>query len=213
MLQLALLSQVKLHKGGWCGEKLSCCSESSLFCFSALSELLGDLVYNITTARIYRTVQELVFESVLKQELAFFDSRKPGNPRAYLYNPFTLPPAHLQDNLFYRRLLVMNWLERRTEMVFAVSKDGKTWWRILASVGELVSHITTSTNTMSETLSQEMSYLMWYVSRFAFLLFFMLTQSWKMLLLTWMGLPICWVIAKFTGTFQEVELFHTFPIL
>lgn len=180
MLQLALLSQVKLHKGGWCGEKLSCCSESSLFCFSALSELLGDLVYNITTARIYRTVQELVFESVLKQELAFFDSRKPGNP---------VMPGN------------------------AVSKDGKTWWRILASVGELVSHITTSTNTMSETLSQEMSYLMWYVSRFAFLLFFMLTQSWKMLLLTWMGLPICWVIAKFTGTFQEVELFHTFPIL
>lgn len=76
-----------------------------------------------------------------------------------------------------------------------------------------MSHITTSTNTMSEILSQEMSYLMWYVSRFVFLLYFMLTQSWKMLLLTWMLLPICWVIAKFTGNFQEVELFHTLSIL
>lgn len=74
-----------------------------------------------------------------------------------------------------------------------------------------MSHITTSTNTMSEILSQEMSYLMWYVSRFLFLLFFMLTQSWKMLLLTWMGLPLCWIIAKVTGNFQEVELFHDFP--
>lgn len=70
-----------------------------------------------------------------------------------------------------------------------------------------MSHITTSTNTMSEILSQELSYLMWYASRFTFLLFFMIIQSWKMLLLTWMGLPICWVITKFTGTFQEVELF------
>ncbi|CAF88941.1 unnamed protein product, partial [Tetraodon nigroviridis] len=113
---------------------------------SALSELVCDLMYTITTTRIYRTVQELVFEAVLKQELAFFDSRKPG---------------------------------------------------------ELVSHITTSTNRMSEILSQEMSYLMWYVSRFVFLIFFMLTQSWKMLLLTWMGLPICWVVAKFAGNFQE----------
>lgn len=71
-----------------------------------------------------------------------------------------------------------------------------------------MSHITTSTNTMSETLSQELSLLMWYLSRFVFLVFFMVTQSWKMLLLTWMLLPICWVIAKFTGNFQEVELLH-----
>lgn len=85
-----------------------------------------------------------------------------------------------------------------------------TYMAINTFVGELVSHITTSTNTMSEILSQELSYLMWYISRFSFLLFFMITQSWKMLLLTWMGLPICWVITKFTGTIEEVELFHTF---
>ncbi|TWW79997.1 antigen peptide transporter 1 [Takifugu flavidus] len=112
----------------------------------ALFEFLCDLIYNITTTSIHSTVQELVFEAVLKQELAFFDSRKPG---------------------------------------------------------ELVSHITTSTNKMSEILSQELSYLMWYISRFAFLMFFMVNQSWKMLLLTWMGLPICWVIAEFTGNFQQ----------
>ena len=145
--------------------------------FSALLELMCDLVYNITTARVYRTVQELVFEAVLKQELAFFDSRKPGNP--------PLPGRN------------------------GVCKGGKESWGIVASAGELVSHITTSTNTMSEMLSQEMSYLMWYVSRFVFLLFFMLTQSWKMLLLTCMGLPICWVIAKWTGSFQEVRPFQT----
>ncbi|XP_059196203.1 antigen peptide transporter 1 [Centropristis striata] len=65
--------------------------------------------------------------------------------------------------------------------------------------GELVSRITTDTNDMSEALSEKLSLVMWYTSRFAFLLYFMVTQSWKMTLLTCMGLPIIWVIPKLTG--------------
>ncbi|XP_013871832.1 antigen peptide transporter 1 [Austrofundulus limnaeus] len=69
--------------------------------------------------------------------------------------------------------------------------------------GELVSRITTDTNDMSEALSEKLSLVMWYTARFGFLLFFMLSQSWKMTLLTCMGLPIIWVIPKLTGHFHQ----------
>uniref|UniRef100_A0A8C7YEN9 Transporter 1, ATP-binding cassette, sub-family B (MDR/TAP) n=1 Tax=Oryzias sinensis TaxID=183150 RepID=A0A8C7YEN9_9TELE len=71
--------------------------------------------------------------------------------------------------------------------------------------GVLVSRITTDTNDMSEALSEDLSLLMWYTGRFAFLLFFMVSQSWKMTLLTCMGLPIIWVIPELTGHFHQVR--------
>ncbi|XP_070691712.1 antigen peptide transporter 1 [Pempheris klunzingeri] len=71
------------------------------------------------------------------------------------------------------------------------------------STGELVSHITTDTNDMSEALSEKLSLVMWYTARFAFLLFFMVSLSWKMCLLTCMGLPIIWVIPELTGHFHQ----------
>lgn len=67
-----------------------------------------DLTYNITTTRVYRTIQELVFEAVLKQELAFFDSRKPGNPPRMLEQPVQPCTGHLQDNVFDTQLIFMN---------------------------------------------------------------------------------------------------------
>ncbi|XP_074539063.1 antigen peptide transporter 1 [Halichoeres trimaculatus] len=69
--------------------------------------------------------------------------------------------------------------------------------------GELVSRITTDTNDMSEALSEKLSLLMWYSARFAFLLFFMVSQTWKLTLLTCMGLPIIWVIPDLTGGFHQ----------
>ncbi|XP_041843109.1 antigen peptide transporter 1 [Melanotaenia boesemani] len=72
-----------------------------------------------------------------------------------------------------------------------------------SSTGELVSRITTDTNDMSEALSEKLSLLMWYAARFAFLLYFMVSQSWKMTLLTCMGLPIIWVIPELTGHFHQ----------
>lgn len=71
------------------------------------------------------------------------------------------------------------------------------------STGELVSRITTDTNEMSEALSEKLSLLMWYTARFGFLLYFMVSQSWKMTLLTCMGLPIIWVIPELTGHFHQ----------
>ncbi|XP_033958004.1 antigen peptide transporter 1 [Pseudochaenichthys georgianus] len=71
------------------------------------------------------------------------------------------------------------------------------------STGELVSRVTTDTNDMSEALSEKLSLVMWYTARFAFLMFFMVSQSWKMSLLTCMGLPIIWVIPKLTGHFYQ----------
>ncbi|XP_061530800.1 antigen peptide transporter 1 [Phycodurus eques] len=69
--------------------------------------------------------------------------------------------------------------------------------------GELVSRITTDTNTMSEALSEKLSLLMWYMGRVLFLFVFMFKQSWKMSLLTSMGLPIIWVVPKFTTHFYQ----------
>lgn len=69
--------------------------------------------------------------------------------------------------------------------------------------GELVSRITTDTNDISEALSEKLSLVMWYTARFAFLLCFMLMQSWKMTLLTFMGLPIMWTVPKLLGHIQQ----------
>lgn len=113
---------------------------------SAVLEFICDLTYNITMSRIHTSVQGVVFQAVLKQEIAFFDA---------------------------------------------------------TSTGELVSRITTDTNSVSEALSEELSLLMWYAARFGFLLFYMVSQSWKMTLLTCMGLPIIWVIPKLTGRFHQ----------
>lgn len=113
---------------------------------SAVLEFICDLTYNITMSRIHTSVQGVVFQAVLKQEIAFFDA---------------------------------------------------------TSTGELVSRITTDTNSVSEALSSDLSLLMWYTARFGFLLFYMVSQSWKMTLLTCMGLPIIWVIPKLTGRFHQ----------
>lgn len=113
---------------------------------SAVLEFGCDLMYNVTMSRIHTSVQGFVFQAVLKQEIAFFD---------------TTP------------------------------------------TGELVSRITTDTNDMSEALSEKLSLVMWYTARFGFLLFFMVSQSWKMTLLTCMGLPIVWVIPELTGHFHQ----------
>lgn len=113
---------------------------------SAVLEFCCDLMYNITMSLVHTSVQGFVFQAVMKQEIAFFDS---------------------------------------------------------SATGELVSRITTDTNNMSEALSEELSLLMWYSARFAFLLYFMVSQSWKLTLLTCMGLPIIWVIPELTGNFHQ----------
>ncbi|KAF7652302.1 hypothetical protein LDENG_00098600 [Lucifuga dentata] len=113
---------------------------------SAVLEFVCDLIYQITMSRIHSFVQGLVFQAVLKQEIAFFDA--------------TL-------------------------------------------TGELVSRITTDTNNMSEALSEQLSLVMWYTARLSFLLIFMVSQSWKMSMLTCMGLPIIWVIPELTGHFYQ----------
>lgn len=46
--------------------------------YSAVCEFVCDLIYNITMSLIHTSIQGLVFQSVLKQEIAFFDSNKTG---------------------------------------------------------------------------------------------------------------------------------------
>ncbi|KAM3872914.1 antigen peptide transporter 1 [Diretmus argenteus] len=113
---------------------------------SAVLEFGCDLMYNTTMSRIHTSVQGLVFQAVLNQEIAFFDSTE---------------------------------------------------------TGVLVSRITSDTNTMSEALSEKLSLLMWYAARLGFLFFFMVCQSWKISLLTCMGLPIIWVVPALFGHFQQ----------
>lgn len=113
---------------------------------SAVCEFVCDLIYNITMSLIHTSVQGLVFQSVLKQEIAFFDSTQ---------------------------------------------------------TGQIVSRITTDTNTMSESLSEKLSLLMWYFARIFFLFIFMVNLSWKLSIFTAMGLPIILVIPKISGKFYQ----------
>lgn len=47
------------------------------FC-SAVCEFVCDLIYNVTMSRIHTSIQGLVFQSVLKQDIAFFDKASTG---------------------------------------------------------------------------------------------------------------------------------------
>ncbi|CAB1438941.1 unnamed protein product [Pleuronectes platessa] len=40
---------------------------------SAVLEFVGDLIYNVTMSNIHTSVQEVVFQAVLKQDITFFD--------------------------------------------------------------------------------------------------------------------------------------------
>lgn len=113
---------------------------------SAVCEFVCDLIYNITMSRIHTSIQGLVFQSVLKQDIAFFDK---------------------------------------------------------ASTGDIVSRITTDTNTMSETLSEKLSLLMWYFMRVIFLFGSMMLLSIKLSIFTALGLPIIWIIPEFSGKFYQ----------
>ncbi|XP_066532230.1 antigen peptide transporter 1 [Hoplias malabaricus] len=71
--------------------------------------------------------------------------------------------------------------------------------------GDIVSRITTDTNTMSESLSEELSLLMWYSCRLFFLLCSMLFLSARLTIFTILGLPIIWIIPEFTGRFYQAH--------
>ncbi|XP_067303867.1 antigen peptide transporter 1 [Pseudorasbora parva] len=113
---------------------------------SAVCEFVCDLIYNITMSRIHTSIQALVFQSVLKQDIAFFDK---------------------------------------------------------ASTGDIVSRITTDTNTMSESLSEKLSLLMWYCMRVFFLFGSMMLLSLRLSFFTALGLPIIWIIPEFSGQFYQ----------
>lgn len=113
---------------------------------SAVCEFVCDLIYNLTMSKIHTFIQGLVFKSVLKQEIAFFDK---------------------------------------------------------STTGDIVSRITTDTNTMSESLSDKLSLMMWYFWRLVFLFGFMVHLSWKLSLFTFMGLPVIWVIPEISGKFYQ----------
>ncbi|XP_073702808.1 antigen peptide transporter 1 [Garra rufa] len=113
---------------------------------SAVCEFVCDLIYNITMSRIHTFIQGLVFQSVLKQDIAFFDK---------------------------------------------------------SSTGDIVSRITTDTNTMSESLSEKLSLLMWYFMRIIFLSGSMLLLSPRLTIFTILGLPIIWIIPEFSGQFYQ----------
>ncbi|XP_056100488.1 antigen peptide transporter 1 [Rhinichthys klamathensis goyatoka] len=113
---------------------------------SAVCEFVCDLIYNITMSRIHTSIQALVFQSVLKQDIAFFDK---------------------------------------------------------ASTGDIVSRITTDTNTMSESLSEKLSLLMWYFMRIIFLFGSMVLLSVRLSVFTALGLPIIWIIPEFSGRFYQ----------
>ncbi|KAL7840105.1 hypothetical protein AOLI_G00254280 [Acnodon oligacanthus] len=115
---------------------------------SAVLEFVCDLIYNITMSLIHTSIQNQVFQCVLKQEIAFFDQ---------------------------------------------------------ISTGEIVSRITTDTNTMSESLSEELSLLMWYSFRMVFLLSSMLYLSARLTIFTILGLPVIWIIPEFTGRFYQTH--------
>lgn len=113
---------------------------------SAVCEFVCDLIYNITMSRIHTSIQGLVFQAVLKQDIAFFDK---------------------------------------------------------ATTGDIVSRITTDTNTMSESLSEKLSLLMWYFMRVIFLFGSMLMLSTRLCCFTLLGLPVIWIIPEIFGQFYQ----------
>lgn len=59
---------------------------------SAVCEFVCDLIYNLTMSKIHTFIQGLVFKSVLKQEIAFFDKSTTG--KIHLNTHATSPTKH-----------------------------------------------------------------------------------------------------------------------
>ncbi|XP_078074015.1 antigen peptide transporter 1 [Mustelus asterias] len=119
---------------------------SLITCGSALTEFMCDCVYNITMTGIHTRIQSSVFRSVVRQEIAFFDT---------------------------------------------------------VHTGDITSRITTDTNTMSESLTEKLSLLMWYLMRAICLLGFMVKLSFKLTLLTLIGIFVISIIPKYTGKYYQ----------
>ncbi|XP_072331104.1 antigen peptide transporter 1-like [Scyliorhinus torazame] len=113
---------------------------------SALTEFICDCVYNVTMTGIHTRIQTSVFRSVVRQDIAFFDT---------------------------------------------------------VHTGDITSRITTDTNTMSESLTERLSLLMWYLMRAVFLLAFMVNLSFKLTLLTLIGMFVISIIPKYTGKYYQ----------
>uniref|UniRef100_A0A3P8W604 Transporter 1, ATP-binding cassette, sub-family B (MDR/TAP) n=2 Tax=Cynoglossus semilaevis TaxID=244447 RepID=A0A3P8W604_CYNSE len=75
---------------------------------SAVLELLCDLMYNITMYRVHASVQGLVFEAVLKQEIAFFDGTQTGQ----LVSRITTDTNEMSEALSEELSLVMWYVGR-----------------------------------------------------------------------------------------------------
>ncbi|CAL8247681.1 unnamed protein product [Lota lota] len=70
---------------------------------SAVLEFVCDLIYNVTMSCIHTSVQVLVFESVLKQEIAFFDA----NPTGVIVSRITTDTNNMSEALSEQLSLVM----------------------------------------------------------------------------------------------------------
>nr|AAD53033.1 TAP1 protein [Oncorhynchus mykiss] len=80
---------------------------------SVVCEFVCDLIYNITMSRIHTSIQGLVFQSVLKQEIAFFDTAQTGD----LVSRITTDTNDMSESLSEKLSLLM-WYFMRVTFLF-----------------------------------------------------------------------------------------------
>ncbi|XP_071240009.1 antigen peptide transporter 1-like isoform X2 [Salvelinus alpinus] len=80
---------------------------------SAVCEFVCDLIYNITMSRIHTSIQGLVFQSVLKQEIAFFDKAQTGD----LVSRITTDINDMSESLS-KKLSLLMWYFMRVTFLF-----------------------------------------------------------------------------------------------
>ncbi|XP_052473394.1 antigen peptide transporter 1 isoform X3 [Carassius gibelio] len=66
---------------------------------SAVCEFVCDLMYNSTMSRIHTSIQGLIFQSVLKQEIGFFDKSSPGCIESHITTATNEMSTSLSENL------------------------------------------------------------------------------------------------------------------
>ncbi|KAJ8398369.1 hypothetical protein AAFF_G00426240 [Aldrovandia affinis] len=87
---------------------------------SAVCEFICDLIYNITMSCIHTYIQGLVFQSVLKQEIAFFDTVHTGD----VVSRITTDTNKMSESLSEKLSLLM-WYFIRAIFLFLLHLSGK----------------------------------------------------------------------------------------
>jgi ATP-binding cassette subfamily B (MDR/TAP) protein 9 len=138
--------------------------------------------FTYSQARIDRRIRNDLFKSLTSQEIGFFDENKTGTFDICEYSCTTST---------YARICKHNVSHMRRELS-----------------GELCSRLNADCQTMSNTLSLYMNVLTRNLTMLFGSLIFMFSLSWRLSMVTFIAIPIIFLVSKVYGVYYDVRFSH-----